>query len=152
MALKTDIATLPMATRTPQSSKSLWTRRLLIGVLIVPCFLLGTFISSHWNDYRVFQLLTTANRQCHHAASTNNNVCAQVGPLYPSSSKNAETWKDFGKELEKKRFKELAIERLSGLIQIPSESYDNMPPPGQDPRWETMGQVHDYLAVAFPLM
>ncbi|KAJ4480108.1 carboxypeptidase S [Lentinula aciculospora] len=79
-------------------------------------------------------------------------VCPQVSALYPQNSDNAETWTEFGELLETQKFKELAIEKLSGLIQIPSESYDNMPPPGEDPRWETMGQVHDYLAVAFPLI
>lgn len=32
-----------------------------------------------------------------------------------------------------------------------TESYDNMPPVGQDPRWEAFGPFHDYLLGAFPL-
>ncbi|KAJ3990126.1 hypothetical protein F5890DRAFT_1399401 [Lentinula detonsa] len=79
-------------------------------------------------------------------------LCPQVSALYPQSSKNAGIWTNFGELLDTEGFQQLAIEKLSGLIQIPSESYDNMPPPGEDPRWETMGQVHDYLAVAFPLI
>ncbi|KAJ3715986.1 carboxypeptidase S [Lentinula raphanica] len=79
-------------------------------------------------------------------------VCPQTDALYPQNAKNTGTWTQFGDLLETDTFKTLAIDKLSGLIQIPSESYDNMPPPGEDPRWETMGQVHDYLAVAFPLI
>ncbi|KAF9070917.1 hypothetical protein BDP27DRAFT_1446637 [Rhodocollybia butyracea] len=84
--------------------------------------------------------------------ASRTGVCSQVDALYPQNSKNAEAWTEFGKLIETNAFKSLAIDKLRGLIKIPSETYDSMPPPGQDPRWETLGQVHDYLAEAFPLI
>ena len=33
-----------------------------------------------------------------------------------------------------------------------TESYDKMPPVGEDPRWEAFGPFHDYLLKAFPLV
>ncbi|EEB95893.1 hypothetical protein MPER_05067, partial [Moniliophthora perniciosa FA553] len=49
-------------------------------------------------------------------------------------------------------FKVRAINWLAGAIQVPTESYDNMDPVGVDPRWETFGKLHEYLATAFPLV
>ncbi|KIK62590.1 hypothetical protein GYMLUDRAFT_164647 [Collybiopsis luxurians FD-317 M1] len=132
------------------------TRRYLACAVLLPCFLFGAFVSSRSSSLGLgekFQF--AASRVFSHASwchnvSTAKGTCTQVDALYPSSSKNADTWKELGEQLGTEKFKKLAIGKLSGLIQIPSESYDNMPPPGEDPRWETMGQVHDYLAEAFP--
>lgn len=30
--------------------------------------------------------------------------------------------------------------------------YDDLPPPGQDPRWEIFGELHRYLEQQFPLV
>ncbi|KAF9073967.1 carboxypeptidase S [Rhodocollybia butyracea] len=79
-------------------------------------------------------------------------ICTQVGALYPQISKNAQVWTELTELLETEKFENLAVNKLSGLIQIPSVSYDDMLPPGEDPRWETMGQLHDYLIEAFPLV
>ncbi|KAJ3842030.1 carboxypeptidase S [Lentinula raphanica] len=99
-----------------------------------------------------FGLFTTGLATLHNQDGVAAEICPQTDALYPQNAKNTGTWTQFGDLLETDTFKTLAIDKLSGLIQIPSESYDNMPPPGEDPRWETMGQVHDYLAVAFPLI
>ncbi|KAE9390692.1 carboxypeptidase S [Gymnopus androsaceus JB14] len=114
----------------------------LYALLLIPCLLLGS-LAGHRRYYYAI-----SNPDIDFSASS----CAQVDALYPQSSKNTDLWEEFGQMLGTDEFKELAIGKLSGLIQIPSESYDNMPPPGQDPRWETMGLVHDYLAAEFPLI
>jgi len=39
---------------------------------------------------------------------------------------------------------------MSGAVQIPTESYDEMGPVGHDKRYEVFGKLHDYLHKAFP--
>jgi Gly-Xaa carboxypeptidase len=39
---------------------------------------------------------------------------------------------------------------MSGAVQIPTESYDEMDPIGQDKRWEVFGKLHDYFEAQFP--
>ncbi|KAJ3847607.1 hypothetical protein EV368DRAFT_50867 [Lentinula lateritia] len=141
---------LPISTSANNSPRSVSTHRYVAGVVF------GIFFALQLGRY-AFDLGKKFDITVDDVTSWTRNVnaaqfCPQVTALYPQSSVNAETWTELGELLETEKFKTLAIEKLSGLIQIPSESYDNMPPPGQDPRWETMGQVHDYLAVAFPLI
>lgn len=46
-------------------------------------------------------------------------ICTQVGALYPQISKNAQVWTELTELLETEKFKILAVNKLSGLIQIP---------------------------------
>ncbi|KZS99469.1 uncharacterized protein LAESUDRAFT_816936 [Laetiporus sulphureus 93-53] len=77
-------------------------------------------------------------------------VCPQTAPIV-----NAEHF-DLLSELEQeyaiKQFREYAIESLSGAVRIPTEMYDDIDPPGQDPRWDIFGQMHEYLEGRFPLV
>ncbi|KAF9070931.1 carboxypeptidase S [Rhodocollybia butyracea] len=149
---KDDHLPTPTSSNNARSNKK---GRYLLYAILVPCFVLGAFVSSRSNYPSFVEWGTKINQavsRCHQNTDNAAGVCVQARVLYPQSSKNAEVWTEFGKLLETDAFKTLAIDKLSGLIQIPSESYDNMPPPGEDPRWETMGQVHDYLARAFPLI
>jgi len=43
-----------------------------------------------------------------------------------------------------------SVERLSGAVQIPTESFDDMGPVGQDPRWDVFQKFHDYLEKVYP--
>lgn len=43
-----------------------------------------------------------------------------------------------------------SVERLSGAVQIPTESFDDMGPVGQDPRWDVFQVFHDYLERVYP--
>ncbi|KAF8920578.1 hypothetical protein CPB85DRAFT_1372686 [Mucidula mucida] len=76
--------------------------------------------------------------------------CPQVEALYPE--KNSALWSDMGTMIGTDAFRTQAINWLSGAVQVPSESFDEMDPVGVDPRWETMGLFHDYLLGAFPLV
>ena len=48
-------------------------------------------------------------------------------------------------------FRDVAIERLSGAVKIPTQSYDDMGEIGSDPRWDIMYSFADYLGKTFPL-
>ncbi|KAI0821552.1 carboxypeptidase S [Irpex lacteus] len=77
-----------------------------------------------------------------------HELCPQPKPLSPE--KNAELWESLGKNYETKEFQKKAIDLLSGAVQIPTQSYDQMQPVDVDPRWEAFGPFHDYLLSAFP--
>ena len=43
-----------------------------------------------------------------------------------------------------------SVQRLSGAVQIPTESFDDMGPVGQDARWNVFQEFHDYLEKIYP--
>jgi len=48
-------------------------------------------------------------------------------------------------------FRDAAIERLSGAVKIPTQSYDDMGVIGEDARWDIFYSFADYLSKTFPL-
>ena len=48
-------------------------------------------------------------------------------------------------------FRNQSIKRLSGAVQIPTQSFDDLGPVGEDPRWDIFYSFADYLAKTFPL-
>lgn len=76
--------------------------------------------------------------------------CPQVDVVVPE--KNANIWKTAGQTIATQEFKLRAASLLSGSIQIPGETFDDMGPIGEDSRWEIHGKFHEYLASAFPLV
>ena len=47
-------------------------------------------------------------------------------------------------------YRNLAAQRLSGAVQIPSVTYDGMGKVGTDPRWDIFYSVTQYLRDIFP--
>ncbi|KAJ7281792.1 hypothetical protein C8J57DRAFT_1298553 [Mycena rebaudengoi] len=76
--------------------------------------------------------------------------CPQVDVLLPK--RDAELWERVGDLIGTDDFKTKAINWLAGAVRVPTEVFDTMGPIGEDPRWETFGQLHDYLQSAFPLV
>lgn len=50
------------------------------------------------------------------------------------------------------QFINASVPRLSGAVQIHSESFDDMGPVGEDPRWDVMFDFAAYLEQTFPLV
>ena len=86
------------------------------------------------------------------AISESQTQCFQVLPLNPSrgGGEDDDALDRMDKFLTSDQFRSESIERVSGAIRIPSQSYDDMGPVGEDPRWEPMGDVADYLERTFP--
>ncbi|KAI0599173.1 peptidase family M20/M25/M40 [Biscogniauxia sp. FL1348] len=76
--------------------------------------------------------------------------CPQVEPLVPRSSSSALVMMD--DYLTTSKFRNETVARMAGAIQIPSESYDDLGPVGEDKRWDVMYDVADYLEKTFPLV
>jgi Gly-Xaa carboxypeptidase len=74
--------------------------------------------------------------------------CTQPDPLFPSpGSHELEYAYNY---ISTEEFKQGSIARLSGAVQIPSESFDDLGPIGEDPRWDIMYKFADYLKKIFP--
>lgn len=79
-----------------------------------------------------------------------DSLCPQTDQLTPV--KHANLYKQFGGIIDTDSYKERAIRWLSGAVQIPTESYDEMGGIGEDSRWEAFAPFHSYLQSSFPLM
>lgn len=54
------------------------------------------------------------------------------------------------KHISSASFKKRSIERLSGAVQIPTQSFDDLGTIEEDPRWEVMYPFAEYLKKTFP--
>jgi Gly-Xaa carboxypeptidase len=77
-------------------------------------------------------------------------ACPQATPLAPQ--KNGDLWGAMNRKIGSPAFKGSAVQWLSGAVQVPTESFDNMDPVGVDNRWLAFGPFHEYLLNAFPLV
>ncbi|KAF1845211.1 carboxypeptidase S [Cucurbitaria berberidis CBS 394.84] len=75
--------------------------------------------------------------------------CLQVDPLHPGRTTqeldNVESY------LKSETFRNIEIKRLSGAVQIPTQSFDDMGDVGADPRWDIFYSFADYLRKTYPL-
>jgi Gly-Xaa carboxypeptidase len=75
--------------------------------------------------------------------------CPQVEPLFPAKrTKELDDTEDY---LNSAAFRDVAIDRLSGAVQIPTQSFDDMGEVEEDPRWTIFESFAGYLAKTFPL-
>lgn len=121
----------------PRKSWGSWTPLRCIFTLLGVWFLLRNYIIGNAPQWHPSTDPTTKNR------------CPQVEPLFPS--KSTREINDTETYLASDDFRKLAIERLSGAVQIPTQSYDDMGEIGADPRWDIFDSFADYLAKTFPL-
>ncbi|RMZ04036.1 hypothetical protein D0860_06550 [Hortaea werneckii] len=91
-----------------------------------------------------------------HSSPRDNNVrssepkCSQPAAQFPSTDNDAlNRAYEF---LSTDDFKQASIKRHAGAVQIPTESFDDMGPVGEDERWNTRFDFHNYLAKTFPRM
>lgn len=112
-------------------------RRALAGVLIplaVTAYLLNPFSSSQWP-------LGSGE------SGLQAPKCVQPAPLFPSAGDELDRAYE---HVASEAFRNGTIARLSGAVRIPTESFDDMGPIGEDKRWEIMYDFADYLKNTFP--
>ncbi|KAJ2920853.1 hypothetical protein H1R20_g16240, partial [Candolleomyces eurysporus] len=85
-----------------------------------------------------------------HEISTFEDGCPQADVLLPSNHHGL--WSTLTRQIASEDFRKEAVEWLSGAVQIPTESFDDLGPVGEDPRWEVFKPFHAYLKSAFPLV
>ncbi|OHW98501.1 carboxypeptidase s [Colletotrichum incanum] len=74
--------------------------------------------------------------------------CRQVDPLFPTQ--NSTGLSQLDSFLDSPKFRNETVARLSGAVQIPTESFDNYGPVGVDDRWDKLFAFSTYLAKTFP--
>ncbi|KAH8886095.1 carboxypeptidase [Thozetella sp. PMI_491] len=85
----------------------------------------------------------------HHGTPSEKALCVQPDPLFPSQDDALDKAYDF---ISSETFRSASIKRLSGAVQIKSESFDDLGPVGEDPRWEVFFNFYTYLQATFPLI
>ncbi|RJE22664.1 Carboxypeptidase [Aspergillus sclerotialis] len=75
------------------------------------------------------------------------SVCQQVPKLSPKNEKAQQFIRD---KVESPKYQEEIIDKLSGIIRIPSESYDELGPIGQDERWDIFYDVEKFIKAKYP--
>jgi Gly-Xaa carboxypeptidase len=76
--------------------------------------------------------------------------CPQVEPLYPSrTTKELDNVDEY---LQSDAFLDKSIRNLAGAVRIPTQSFDDLGPIGEDSRWDVFYPFADYLRKTFPLV
>ncbi len=74
--------------------------------------------------------------------------CEQVEPLFPS--KGTDRLDDMLEYVGTPEFLESSVTRLAGSVQVRTESFDDLGPVGEDPRWDIMYDFQKFLKATFP--
>lgn len=122
------------------SQASSWSRALRSTLMLSPLLLLFT-----WFTYPIFHVGSHDRSSSPSSASPS---CKQVNALWPASDSDA--LKESFEYLSTPEFEKDSIARLSGAVQIPTESYDDLGKIGEDKRWDSFYPFHDYLKATFP--
>ncbi|KAI0793938.1 carboxypeptidase S [Fomes fomentarius] len=80
--------------------------------------------------------------------SVQSEICPQASPLNPSKHQDLE--QQIVTLYANQSYRTTAYKVLGGAIQVPTESYDDLGPVGEDKRWETFAELHAYLERTFP--
>ncbi|TFK51921.1 carboxypeptidase S [Heliocybe sulcata] len=81
---------------------------------------------------------------------TDEFLCQQASQITPS--KHEELLKDLDELSATRDFQLKAYESLGGAIRIPTQTWDDYGRPGEDPRWDILEKLHEYLESRFPLV
>ncbi|KAI0820830.1 carboxypeptidase S [Trametes gibbosa] len=77
-----------------------------------------------------------------------SELCPQAAPIFPTRLHTLD--ERLGEVFADEAYKLKAYEAFGGAIRIPTVSYDDMGPVGEDERWNVFGELHDYLQKTFP--
>lgn len=77
----------------------------------------------------------------------NSGICQQVQKLSP---RNKQVEQYVREKVDSVEYSREIINKLSGIIRIPSESYDDLGPIGEDDRWNIFFQVEHYIKAKYP--
>lgn len=136
---KSEVYELPAPV--PQSSRKTSSSRLTLCFLFPILLFLSIFQDELYDRFVGFS-------QTQHGRAQSS--CEQADPLFPSHGD--QKLDDVFKHISSAEFKKNSIERLSGAVQIPTQSFDDLGPIGEDPRWDVMYPFAEYLKKTFPLV
>ncbi len=116
-------------------------RRLTLGFLTIASLFYGLYIlNDGWHDgWRLPSLV-------HHQHVSECTACAQFKPFQQTENTSIGNLELFKSE----SYRSETIERFSNIIRIPSVSYDDLGPIGEDKRWEIFQELHEFIETTFP--
>lgn len=76
-------------------------------------------------------------------------VCVQPDALFPSAGRHGALDKAY-EHLSSSAFRNASIERLSGAVRIPTQTFDDLGDVGEDSRWDVFFDFYAYLEQTFP--
>jgi Gly-Xaa carboxypeptidase len=115
-----------------------WLRALIATVIL--CLAIGGWFHSPQTPL-AFSSDIASNR------AKPESRCLQPSALYPSGGE----WLDYMYEfISTPTFENASVLRLSGAVQVRTESFDDLGEIGQDKRWDVFYGFHNYLRAAFP--
>ncbi|KAK2806548.1 hypothetical protein FQN51_006514 [Onygenales sp. PD_10] len=92
-------------------------------------------------------LSPAATRENIYTPQNPSGVCAQVPKLAPRNSKVDSFIRD---KVSSLAYRDEIIQKLVGIIQIPSESHDDLGPIGTDERWNIFYKIEGYIKAKYP--
>lgn len=98
------------------------------------------WLSQQWNH-------TSSSDLARYTPGTASDVCAQVSSLAP---KNTQVETFIRDTVESPQYHAQIIDKLSRIIQIPSESYDDLGAVGEDDRWNIFFELEAFLKATYP--
>ncbi|KAI1747373.1 hypothetical protein F4782DRAFT_426085 [Xylaria castorea] len=113
-----------------------------VGALLLHAIAFAVIVKT---SFEIYQRLTAGED-----SFSSQEKCPQVEPLVPSQQSPALS--EMEEYLLSDKFRDDTIERVAGAVRIPTQTYDDLGPVGEDPRWETLYDFADYLKSTFPLV
>ncbi|KAJ7093466.1 hypothetical protein B0H15DRAFT_159098 [Mycena belliarum] len=124
----------------PRARRARWPRAIACAGVVLAAFLL---LSS--GRVRLGCSSRHASKPSADAAS-----CPQANPLVPKAT--GALWSELAALHTTPAFLARAVAQLSAAVKIPTETFDDMGPVGEDARWASHAPFVEHLAQAFPLV
>jgi Gly-Xaa carboxypeptidase len=129
-----------------------WNRRVwywtVAGILIVAAIF--GFAITH--TIFGFAITHTTNGEDDRIPVSSRPACPQYPPSKSSSDERRKLEQEIRDELSSDAFFDKSLKKLQAAINVPTESFDDMGPVGEDPRWDIFADLHANLKESFPLV
>ena len=99
-----------------------------------------------------FAITHTTNGEDDRIPVSSRPACPQYPPSKSSSDKRRKLEQEIRDELSSDAFFDKSLKKLQAAINVPTESFDDMGPVGEDPRWDIFADLHANLKESFPLV
>jgi Gly-Xaa carboxypeptidase len=99
-----------------------------------------------------FAITHTTNGEDDRIPVSSRPACPQYPPSKSSSDERRKLEQEIRDELSSDAFFDKSLKKLQAAINVPTESFDDMGPVGEDPRWDIFADLHANLKESFPLV
>ncbi|KAI1284705.1 peptidase family M20/M25/M40 [Xylaria sp. FL0933] len=126
----------------PPRAAAVQSRWKFIGAIVLHAVAFTVILKT---SFELYQYLTAGED-----SSTSMEKCPQIDAIVPDHQTPALS--EMEEYVLSHKFRDETVQRMAGAIHIPTQSYDDLGPVGEDSRWDTMYDFADYLESTFPLV